>query len=29
VVGTTPAADWSMPAGVDSSCRFRSAAHLL
>jgi glycosyltransferase involved in cell wall biosynthesis len=29
VAGTTPAPDWSMPAGVDLSCRFRSAAHLL
>ncbi len=29
VVGTTPSADWSMPSGVDPSCRFRSAAHLL
>jgi glycosyltransferase involved in cell wall biosynthesis len=29
VVGTTPSADWSMPSGVDLSCRFRSAAHLL
>jgi glycosyltransferase involved in cell wall biosynthesis len=29
VAGTTPSADWSMPSGVDLSCRFRSAAHLL
>jgi glycogen synthase len=29
VAGTTPSADLSMPSGVDPSCRFRSAAHLL
>jgi glycogen synthase len=29
VAGTTPSAGWSMPSGVDLSCRFRSAAHLL
>ncbi|SDY68739.1 Glycosyltransferase involved in cell wall bisynthesis [Geodermatophilus africanus] len=29
VVGTTPSDDWSMPAGVDLTCRFRAAAHLL
>ena len=29
VGGTTPPAGWSMPSGVDLSCRFRSAAHLL
>jgi glycogen synthase len=29
LAGTAPDVDWSMPAGVDLSCRFRSAAHLL
>jgi glycogen(starch) synthase len=29
VAGTTPSAGRSMPSGVDLSCRFRSAAHLL
>ncbi|MCZ2858014.1 glycosyltransferase family 4 protein [Blastococcus sp. VKM Ac-2987] len=29
VAGTTPDAGWTMPDGVDLSCRFRSAAHLL
>ena len=29
VAGTTPSTGWSMPSGVDLSCRFRSAAHLL
>jgi hypothetical protein len=29
VAGTTPSPDWTMPATVDLSCRFRSAAHLL
>ncbi len=27
--GTAPDLDWSLPAGVDASCRFRTAAHLL
>lgn len=29
VASTAPATGWSMPSGVDLSCRFRSAAHLL
>ncbi len=29
LAGTAPDVDWSMPASVDLSCRFRSAAHLL
>ena len=29
LAGTAPDPDWSMPASVDLSCRFRSAAHLL
>jgi glycogen(starch) synthase len=29
LAGTPPDTEWSMPSGVDLSCRFRSAAHLL
>jgi glycogen(starch) synthase len=29
LAGTSPDTEWSMPSGVDLSCRFRSAAHLL
>jgi glycogen synthase len=29
LAGTLPDTEWSMPSGVDLSCRFRSAAHLL
>ena len=29
LAGTSPDLDWSLPEGVDGSCRFRAAAHLL
>ena len=29
LAGTTPDLDWALPEGVDPSCRFRSAPHLL
>ena len=29
LAGTAPATDWAPPSGVDPSCRFRAAAHLL
>ena len=29
LAGTTPDDDWSLPVGVDPSCRFRAAPHLL